>query len=271
MQKRKGISKKIRFEVFKRDSFTCQYCGSKAPDVLLVIDHIQPVAKAGKNDILNLITACKECNAGKSDRQLSDTATIDKRRQQLEELQERKEQIEMMFQWQRGLMELDEQVIQRLSEYWAELVSGLNLNENGIKELKSLKRKFEASEIMEAMKIAAEHYLKFKDGSPTHKSVEVAWKKVSGICHRRKEIREYPYMERLYYIRGILRNRLSYLDEIKAIQLLKDAVAANATIDSLEKHAKSVDNWTEWRTDLEEYIEEHGQTDNGGSSPIRRG
>jgi 5-methylcytosine-specific restriction endonuclease McrA len=45
MNKRKSISKKIRFEVFKRDSFTCQYCGSKSPDVTLVIDHIMPVAK----------------------------------------------------------------------------------------------------------------------------------------------------------------------------------------------------------------------------------
>lgn len=30
MAKRKSLSKKIRFEVFKRDSFTCQYCGRKA-------------------------------------------------------------------------------------------------------------------------------------------------------------------------------------------------------------------------------------------------
>ncbi|MCK4795228.1 MAG: HNH endonuclease [Desulfobacteraceae bacterium] len=49
--KRKAISKKLRFEVFKRDSFTCQYCGRKSPDVLLEIDHIKPVSKEGKNDI----------------------------------------------------------------------------------------------------------------------------------------------------------------------------------------------------------------------------
>lgn len=34
--RRKPISKKIRFEVFKRDGFTCQYCGRMAPDVVLV-------------------------------------------------------------------------------------------------------------------------------------------------------------------------------------------------------------------------------------------
>jgi len=42
---RKAISKKLRFEVYKRDKFTCQYCGRKAPDVILEIDHINPVAK----------------------------------------------------------------------------------------------------------------------------------------------------------------------------------------------------------------------------------
>jgi 5-methylcytosine-specific restriction endonuclease McrA len=98
MAKRAAISRKLRFEVFKRDSFTCQYCGRKAPDILLQLDHIEPVAKGG---LLNLITSCKDCNLGKSDRQLSDTTIIDKRRQQLEELQERKEQIEMMFQWEK--------------------------------------------------------------------------------------------------------------------------------------------------------------------------
>ena len=42
---RKAISKKLRFEVFKRDSFTCQYCGKSAPDVILHVDHILPVKK----------------------------------------------------------------------------------------------------------------------------------------------------------------------------------------------------------------------------------
>lgn len=62
---RKGLSKKIRFEVFKRDQFTCQYCGKKAPDVILHVDHIQPVSKGGTNDLLNLITSCQDCNLGK--------------------------------------------------------------------------------------------------------------------------------------------------------------------------------------------------------------
>lgn len=40
MNKRRTISKKKRFEVFKRDMFTCVYCGCKPPDVILEIDHV---------------------------------------------------------------------------------------------------------------------------------------------------------------------------------------------------------------------------------------
>lgn len=61
MPKRRPVSKKLRFEVFKRDNFKCQYCGASAPDVILEVDHINPVAKGGKNDILNLVTSCRDC------------------------------------------------------------------------------------------------------------------------------------------------------------------------------------------------------------------
>lgn len=65
MEKRKAISKRLRFEVLKRDNFTCQYCSAKPPKVPLEVDHIQAVSKGGKNDIDNLITACFDCNRGK--------------------------------------------------------------------------------------------------------------------------------------------------------------------------------------------------------------
>ena len=62
---REGLSKKVRFDVFKRDAFTCQYCGSTPPSVVLEVDHIHPVAHGGKNSTDNLITACFDCNRGK--------------------------------------------------------------------------------------------------------------------------------------------------------------------------------------------------------------
>ena len=68
MSKRKNVSNKTRFEVFKRDNFTCQYCGKSAPEVVLNVDHIEPVSKGGSNDISNLITSCFECNNGKGNK-----------------------------------------------------------------------------------------------------------------------------------------------------------------------------------------------------------
>lgn len=65
MAKRTPISKKRRFDIFKRDSFTCQYCGSAPPKVILHVDHIRPVKDGGDNSTDNLITSCSLCNLGK--------------------------------------------------------------------------------------------------------------------------------------------------------------------------------------------------------------
>ena len=62
---RKALSKKTRFEVFKRDGFICQYCGSHPPKAILHVDHIVPVAKGGGNEMDNLVTSCDQCNSGK--------------------------------------------------------------------------------------------------------------------------------------------------------------------------------------------------------------
>jgi hypothetical protein len=67
-----AIGKTLRFEVFARDEFTCQYCGQRPPDVLLEVDHIHPVSKGGTDDSINLITACFDCNRGKRDKLITD-------------------------------------------------------------------------------------------------------------------------------------------------------------------------------------------------------
>ena len=63
------ISIKLRFEILERDNFTCQYCGRnpKEDGIKLEVDHINPKSKGGKNEKENLITACMDCNRGKSD------------------------------------------------------------------------------------------------------------------------------------------------------------------------------------------------------------
>ena len=89
--KRKQLSKKLRFEVFKRDGFVCQYCGSVPPNALLQVDHIAPVALGGENHIDNLITSCQPCNIGKGATSLSSIPQSMK--EKTKEIQERESQI----------------------------------------------------------------------------------------------------------------------------------------------------------------------------------
>ncbi len=60
-------SKRLRFEVLRRDNYTCRYCGATAPDVPLRVDAVVPEALGGSHkDPANLITACEPCNTGKA-------------------------------------------------------------------------------------------------------------------------------------------------------------------------------------------------------------
>lgn len=61
------LSRKARFDIFRRDNFSCQYCGAHPAYSELRVDHVHPVAKGGTNEKQNLITACHPCNAGKRD------------------------------------------------------------------------------------------------------------------------------------------------------------------------------------------------------------
>ncbi len=67
------VSVRTRFEVFKRDSFTCRYCGQQSPTVVLEVDHIVPVCDGGSDDTINLTTSCWNCNRGKAGVPLGDT------------------------------------------------------------------------------------------------------------------------------------------------------------------------------------------------------
>lgn len=61
-----AVSKRVRFEVLRRDDHTCQYCGATAPDVVITVDHVMPTALGGSDFPDNLVAACEDCNAGKT-------------------------------------------------------------------------------------------------------------------------------------------------------------------------------------------------------------
>jgi len=54
-----------RFNLFLRDSFACQYCGSGED---LTFDHVVPRAAGGRTTWDNVVTACAPCNLRKGGR-----------------------------------------------------------------------------------------------------------------------------------------------------------------------------------------------------------
>ena len=256
---RESIPKGIRFDVFKRDSFKCQYCGSVAPDVLLVIDHIHPVSKGGKNDITNLITACHSCNSGKSDKTLDENTAVAKSRGQLEQLQERREQLEMMMAWMEGLRDLKDGVVDRVSEYWHQLAPGFTVNENGRNCLHKWLRTFTVEALCHAMNVASEQYLKFTDdGTVTSDSWAEAFDKIPGICRVEHASNDDPDLKDVYYIRGIIRNRLvgRHFNSVQALEWLQAARSWGVPLDELRAIAKRASSWTQFRDGVSTAIEE---------------
>lgn len=59
-----AVSKRTRFEVLRRDNYTCRYCRSTEGE--LTVDHVVPIALGGSDDPSNLVAACRDCNAGKA-------------------------------------------------------------------------------------------------------------------------------------------------------------------------------------------------------------
>lgn len=119
--RRKSTGKRLRFEVFKRDYFTCQYCGVQPPDVVLVVDHVVPVAAGGATTLDNLITACETCNQGKADRPLTERVIRpDADLLFLETQQEIAEHTRYLMA-ARELEAITEEIVQDLQQLWADV------------------------------------------------------------------------------------------------------------------------------------------------------
>lgn len=61
-----AVSKRLRFEILRRDGYRCHYCKSDGGGNPLTVDHVIPTALGGSDDPVNLVAACADCNAGKS-------------------------------------------------------------------------------------------------------------------------------------------------------------------------------------------------------------
>jgi hypothetical protein len=148
---------------------------------------------------------------------------------------------------------------EKLLAFWEEVAPGFSLNERGKFDLRNLMLQFGVDEIREAIRKAANYYLVFEDGKVTTASAGKAWGKVGGICCVQRVEKDRPYIGRLYYIRAILRRRFQNLDEREALNILIQAADLKASLDSLETHAKTAENYERWRLGIEKYIAEYAQ------------
>jgi 5-methylcytosine-specific restriction endonuclease McrA len=176
---RKGLSQRTRFEVFKRDKFTCQYCGRTPPAAVLHVDHVVPVAGGGPDDQANLVTSCADCNLGKSDVPLA--ALHRPLQEQMEETQERREQMAAYNDFLTTLRNDEALLMEQLGLYWFNKYKGRrNLYVFGDARIGSIRnfiRLLPAAEIYEAMDIACEHiYAQRREGDYKR------WKYFCGIC-----------------------------------------------------------------------------------------
>lgn len=58
--------------IFKRDNYSCQYCGASSPE--LTLDHIVPRSRGGLTTWENVVVACQSCNLKKGNRPLAETS-----------------------------------------------------------------------------------------------------------------------------------------------------------------------------------------------------
>lgn len=180
---RKAIPKSVRFEVFKRDKFTCQYCGASAPDVVLEIDHIKPVSKGGDNNIMNLVTSCRNCNRGKSNKELSDGSSVKIQKKLLDDIQERREQLEMMVEWRNALCKEIELEVKAVDDLF-QSETKWGMNEVGKKRIIKLLKEYGFNEVYISCEIAISKYY-----NGDEQSWEFAFGKIGGVCYNRRKER----------------------------------------------------------------------------------
>lgn len=227
MTARKAISKRVRFEVLKRDAFTCQYCGKSAPDVILHIDHIKPVSKGGNNGIMNLVTSCQSCNSGKSNVELSDDSAVMKQQKQMSDMAEKHEQIKLMIEWRESIEDSEELLVQSVAQFITNLMVDKAPNEHGTMIIRKAVKKHGYQAVLDSV----------NDTYSKSESIDDFVKKWSkgfqyiGVTQSESK-------KKISYAKGILRNRFSYFNEKRFHAEMRSIELQEANFDKFIETAK---------------------------------
>ena len=176
-----SLSKKIRFTIFERDGFKCQYCGHGVPDVILEVDHIIPKSKNGTDDNINLITSCFACNRGKSNKILNENIIPKIEKEQIDNLKsqykEQQTQIKKYYKYLEKMLKSkkeDNPEIKIINETFIDEF-GFTLNEKGKQSIKYFLKNLSIEEIIEGI-----YLLRINDFEPERK-----FRYFCGIMHNK--------------------------------------------------------------------------------------
>ncbi len=182
MANNKPVSVRTRFEVFKRDQFTCQYCGGKPPAVVLEIDHIIPRSSDGDNSQTNLLTSCWSCNRGKSNVSLDSVPDTVAQR-----MERQKEAARQVAEFNEFLKEQECEVaraVTRLDIHWCEQFGAKQnqviMLEPALRTLRMFLERLAEQQIVQCMDIALAKFpcVDFR-ADPS------AWKYFCGVCWKK--------------------------------------------------------------------------------------
>lgn len=186
------VSVRTRFEVFKRDRFTCAYCGRTPPEVLLECDHVVPKAAGGSDEMHNLITACATCNSGKAARLLEEGTAPVVGKATVDELAERVEQAKAYMEILGQTSAIAQNQVGMVIDHWAKLFGAerkedadghywtleKGWGERWPKEssIRRLLRRLTLEDLLAAVEIAAEKM----NGEPSQNATRYFY----GVCNR---------------------------------------------------------------------------------------
>ena len=171
-------SKRMRFDVFKRDNFKCQYCGRTPPKVALEVDHITPKAAGGQDSINNYVTACFDCNRGKSSIKLDCVPTS--LQSNIAQMREKRAQLKAYNEFLLSLQEETEDAIDQVGKAFVKHFSHYQLSDSFRNNtLRKFLTYLPCAKLQEAMTIACSH---FSNMDNKGWAADKALKYFCGIC-----------------------------------------------------------------------------------------
>jgi HNH endonuclease len=174
-----SISKRLRFDTFKRDEFQCVYCGAHPPDALLEVDHVRPVADGGENDADNLVTACSECNRGKGSELLSNVpqSLSDKAAETLE----RETQLRAYYEILQAKKDRRDDELWSIADVYMERFGDDSIQRSRLASIRTFLDRLDYFQVLEAMEVATRKM--YHRGSAFRYFCGICWRNIKGADH----------------------------------------------------------------------------------------